>query len=136
MTKTLAEQAEILKDDAQRRMMREIDEWIAANTTTVTESRLPYVSERQRIHRASQDSWARGMKRNRTLGIACDDNGKALALASDGPTMLVTRDGTSTVVPITRKGSTRKNRAIRTVARDTRPEALKFNLAPIGDQNH
>jgi hypothetical protein len=136
MAKTLAEQAAILKGDAERRMMREIDEWIAANTTTVTESRLPYVSERQRIHRASQDSWARGMKRNRTLGIACDDNGKALASASDGPTMLVTRDGTSTVVSITRKGGARKNRPTRTIERDTRPEALKFNLAPIGDQNH
>jgi hypothetical protein len=65
------EQYRILREDQERRITREVNEWLALNTAKPDPNAMPadYLPNRHRTIRASEDSWRRGLK-GRTAGIA------------------------------------------------------------------
>jgi hypothetical protein len=65
------EQYRILREDEERRITREVNEWLALNTAKPNPNAMPadYLPNQHRTIRASEDSWRRGLK-GRTAGIA------------------------------------------------------------------
>lgn len=85
-------------------------------------------SEKNRTYRASDDCWKRGL-RSRTVGTATDDGNQTVkVIHPDGSTEI--RSASS----FRKENLHKKQRThARTVARDTRPEVLKFNVGNIGN---
>ena len=125
MALTRAQLRDIVKADNARRANRVLaDLALFPEINDAPDGIDPYLWDRNitgvpsaanRTYRASDDCWNRGM-RGRTVGVgaAIEDGVLTIPAASaDGtPTMRVTRDGVTTVVPVPRK--TRKTRTART----------------------
>lgn len=76
-------------------------------------------SEKNRTYRASDDCWKRGL-RGRTVGVAPNTT-------ATEPTVAITRDGRTTIVPANgfgRKSIHKKQREHVTTVRDNRPPLL------------
>ncbi len=104
--------ARIMRDDAKRRKLREIEEWLAMTQNTEQAPSIPNlrgigIIGKLPVAKASQNNWTTGRNaKSRTVGMAPGAN------PADGPTYLATyADGTQAILPVpSRKKGSRRNR--------------------------
>lgn len=130
----------IMREDAKRRLVREAEEmaaFVAAKTKPRFKNGRQYVNPElvqgigiitpPRQTSASDNCWKRGM-RGRTVGIVTE--GENLVPVTDYPSMKVTKDGVTTIVPIT-STRTRKSRKRNTANAASPHRTTAADLAPI-----